>query len=320
MSDESLRFALALVLAVFLGGCVRVTGSSMDGPSSDSRPVDGIDRDAGADAVPTDLGNTDTVPPDKPFGPALALEGVNDPTLGEDDPCVTGDMLELYFERDGDLWISRRTSTADPWPAATRVAELNTTGNESSPAVSADGLRMIFARNAGDGEKYDIYVSTRESRIGSWRVPSAVAGVNSSATDAAAVSTADLLVMIVGSDRSGGLGDRDLWIASRDDPFATFTEPINLAALNSSSLEDGPWISGDGQLLFFRSNRAGGVGLSDIWFATRTDVGGSFSAPALVPGVNTSEAEGDPWLSPDLRTIYFTRNVGGQQDLFVATR
>ena len=40
-----------------------------------------------------------------------------------------------------------------------------------------------------------------------------------------------------------------------------------------------------------------------------------------VPGINTTDTEEDPWLSPDLRTIYFSRTVaGGMQDLYMATR
>jgi hypothetical protein len=59
-----------------------------------------------------------------------------------------------------DLYMSTRASTADPWPAATKLTDFNTAAsNEEDPWESIDQHTFIFASNAG-GTK-DLYISTR---------------------------------------------------------------------------------------------------------------------------------------------------------------
>ncbi|HEY0195445.1 MAG TPA: hypothetical protein VGC42_30225, partial [Kofleriaceae bacterium] len=58
-------------------------------------------------------------------------------------------------------------------------------------------------------------------------------------------------------------------------------------------------------LILFSSNR--GSGSNNLWYATRTDVAQPFGAPAQVPTVNSAVDEGDPFLSEDGCTLYFSR-------------
>jgi len=80
-------------------------------------------------------------------------------------------------------------------------------------------------------------------------------------------------------------------------------------------------ISCDEQLLFFVSNRPGGLGGSDIYVCERMD-DGSWGKPSnLGDGVNTPGDEEAPFLSNDGQNLYFSstghRNLG-DEDIFVS--
>src|SRR5690554_405756 len=92
--------------------------------------------------------DTDGTPPDTiaPLGPWSAPTPITDfPPVADDDPSATGDLLELYFNRANDIFVSKRSSVNDPWGAPTAVAELNTAGVETTPEVSYDGLTIFLA-------------------------------------------------------------------------------------------------------------------------------------------------------------------------------
>jgi Tol biopolymer transport system component len=63
----------------------------------------------------------------------------------------------------------------------------------------------------------------------------------------------------------------DIYAASRPDPTAPWSEPVNLGApVNTEANEQQPAISSDEEMLFFASNRQGTLGNLDIWVSTRT--------------------------------------------------
>ena len=137
----------------------------------------------------------------------------------------------------------------------------------------------------------------------------------------------DELSLYFGSDRSGGIGGFDIWVAKRACTGCPWEAPTNLGpVVNSAFDETGPGLSIDGHLLFFRSTRPGGQGLGDIYLSNRADPKDDFgwNAPvALGPDVNTAAAEaGAEYLqsaedgSPNL---YFNRAPpGGTADLYYA--
>src|SRR6266516_2499767 len=83
-------------------------------------------------------------------------------------PSISADGLSLYFitDRDvvggGDIWVAIRSSTSEPFgPPESLGAPVNSSEDEGSPSISADGLELFFDR-APDGR---IYVATRPSVI-----------------------------------------------------------------------------------------------------------------------------------------------------------
>ena len=86
-----------------------------------------------------------------------------------------------------------------------------------------------------------------------------------------------------------------------------------------TSWESQPSLSSDGKILFFASDRPGGYGGSDIWYAIRND-DGTWQAPKnLGPTINTAGNERSPFLHTDSKTLYFSSSGHsgmGKMDIF----
>src|SRR5262249_28339589 len=85
----------------------------------------------------------------QPSGTPVLESTLNDPTATDDQPCVSADGLELYFNstRAGgmggiDIMVSTRSSTSQPWGTPTFATALNSTANDGGPTLTADGLRI----------------------------------------------------------------------------------------------------------------------------------------------------------------------------------
>ncbi|MCJ7674631.1 MAG: hypothetical protein MUO33_05705, partial [Sedimentisphaerales bacterium] len=147
--------------------------------------------------------------------------------------------------------------------------------------------------------------------------------INSSSDDGASRISADGLSLYFNSDRPGGYGYYDLYVAARENADEEWGPPANLGPMvNSPSLEVTPCISADGLELYFTSNRTGGYGLSDLWVTRRATLSDVWGPPVnLGPTVNSSSPDYYPNVSSDGLSLYFasTRPGGyGSTDLWVA--
>jgi Tol biopolymer transport system component len=94
--------------------------------------------------------------------------------------------------------------------------------------------------------------------------------INSPALEAHPSISADGLSLFFYSERSGGYGNRDVWVARRATTNEGWTMLENVGPpVNTSYRDSGPGISFDGLTLFFDSDRPGGSGSSDLWVTTR---------------------------------------------------
>ncbi|GAA5035054.1 hypothetical protein GCM10011506_28610 [Marivirga lumbricoides] len=144
--------------------------------------------------------------------------------------------------------------------------------------------------------------------------------INTSDNEGAAAISADGRVMVFTScNRRGGLGSCDLYISFSED--GKWQTPENLGAnINSSAWESQPFLSSDGRLLIFSSNRKGGYGKRDLYYSRKID-GVWTKAENLGGDINTFADEISPFLSLANDTIYFSSNgrVGmGGFDLYIA--
>ena len=122
-------------------------------------------------------------------------------------------------------------------------------------------------------------------------------------------------------NRLDGFGGCDIYFSELID--TVWSEPINLgSSVNSKYWESQPSISSNKDLLFFSSNRQGGIGNRDIWVCKRLGRYEWSDPFNLGDKVNTDQDEITPIIFSDSKTLYFTSkgHIGlGGFDIFVST-
>jgi len=252
------------------------------------------------------------------FGTPVRIDELG--TIGKnEDPSLTGDMLELYFNSDatgaGDIYVSKRAAVTDPWGAPQLVVELSSSAEENTPEVSLDGLTFwLSSKRTGSG---DYWVSTRATRTDPWGVPQTVPVLSMAGNDVSPFALPDQLTVYVVNNSSG---EDEIYRSTRSsvaDPWPTATL---VTELSHPAFDSDEWVSTDDLTIYWASERIT-QGDMDLWRAKRPAPGMPFSLLEPVTELNTSGMdEDDPWLSPDGHTIYFSQGSGAQMSIFMATR
>ena len=150
--------------------------------------------------------------------------------------------------------------------------------------------------------------------------------VNSPFHDHLPTESADGLTLAFTSDRPGGSGNADMYIADRQDTGQDFTEVRNITELNTFEYEFVNFLSDDGLTLYFSSNfpHPGSFDEYDIYFSKRPSRGDPFGEPQPVAGIN-SEGGQDIAISltaDGLEAYFSSIRPGGKggMDIWVARR
>jgi hypothetical protein len=149
-------------------------------------------------------------------------------------------------------------------------------------------------------------------------LPGSSNAVNTDALEGCPIQSPDGLSLYMASNRPGGLGGIDIWVAQRSSTSEGFGTPVNLGAPVNSSANDFCPTPVRGNGLFFVSNRAGGCGGADIYFARLSPTQG-WTAPAhLGCTVNSAGDEFSPAYVEEngSGTLYFSSNGGGSHDIY----
>ncbi len=239
------------------------------------------------------------------------------------------------------LWSTPESMTAD----------FNTPGDEYEICLSSDSNELYFVRGR-PGQGADIFTSRRTHN--KWSKPVRLDAVNSKHDELGPRLSADGSLLLFYSNRPGGVGGYDVWVALRTDGI--WGKPVNLGPnVNSKHNEYGPSITADNRTLYFASNRkaAERLGKKIQWKATirqaqlgdydlfstevdfvegpspTTATSQPTTAPAAVAGlkiraqqalelqgVNTEHNEGTPCVSPWGDFLYFASNRPGGRGAF----
>ena len=200
--------------------------------------------------------------------------------------------------RNGDSW----EASTDPAVAEKYLYKgYNTNEMDAGVVYTLDGKRLFVYKND------KIY----ESIFGgsSWSKPEEVSTIGKGAEHIPSVAlTPDGKTMYFSSQRDESLGGRDLYRATLQED-GKWSTPINLGnTLNTSGDEDSPWLSEDGQTLYFSSNGLVGHGGYDIFRCEMSE--GDWGTPQNM---------GLPFNSP-ADDIYYVEEIAGEKGFFASSR
>jgi Tol biopolymer transport system component len=197
------------------------------------------------------------------------------------------------------------------------ITGLGRTGSLWGPNLSADGKTLAFSEL---DTNEDVFTSTRGAN-GAFGSAQPAPGINSpGANEGTPFRSDDGTSFYFYSDRTGGTGNRDLYVATRPGATGPFGMPGQVPGVNSTSNEHLLWVSADELEIYFTSNRAGGVGAYDLYHATRASKTAAFTPITSLTGVNSPEDDEAPSLTGDELTLMFASSRSGSFDIWMATR
>ena len=210
----------------------------------------------------------------------------------------------------GPTQIERLLSDDYEWSAPESLGPVvNAAKNTSMPTLSDDQLVMIVMRYESPKDKVNgIHELHRPSQDAPWEVVAKLADT----TEGYPTLSADGLILLTTSYGQ----DREMFVRTRTSREAPWSARRPIESLETKSNEYRPVISPDGLMLVFSSNRAGGVGLQDLWLSRRADLNADWQPPVRLGNkVNTPKGEHASQILTDGKTILVNRDSG---DLFLA--
>jgi Tol biopolymer transport system component len=221
---------------------------------------------------------------------------------------IAPDGRQAFFcETDRDIsYIQIKTShlRGGKWSEPEAVAFSNRNYRDIDPVVSADGKNLYFNSNRppnGEGEpKKDFDVWMVDKAAEGWSAPHLVSGVNSSSAEISPSLSRNGNLYFT-SDRPGGAGEMDLFVARRSGNG--FAAPENLKEVNTKDAEMNVAVSPDESLLVFARR----VGETPKLFLSERKNGHWQPGKAVGAPIRSEEdAEYAPAFSPDGKRFYYT--------------
>jgi WD40 repeat protein len=137
--------------------------------------------------------------------------------------------------------------------------------------------------------------------------------LNTAFNDGCPIQSPDGLSLYIASNRPGGLGGQDIWVAQREHDGDAWGPPVNLGAPVNSTADDFCPSPTRGPRFFFVSARAGGCGGPDIYMTRFRH--GTFDEPVnLGCEINSAGAEASPSYfkgNDGTRVLYFSSARAG---------
>lgn len=204
-----------------------------------------------------------------PWGDIEPIEALNT-VENEYMPTVTSDGQRMYFERNvaghSNIWTAAR-GVDGGFDNASKISNLNSTNYTANPFTRGDGNDLWFV-TSNDSDPPKIYEAINS---GSGFASGPVSATSIGHGEQAPVISRDGLVLYFASTHlgDGGDGQLEIYVTTRTSKTASFSKPNPVTALNSPLRDYPTWLSRDGCRIYFASNRVGGSGGQDIYYATR---------------------------------------------------
>lgn len=201
-----------------------------------------------------------------------------------------------------------------------RIAELSDETRTDNPSLTRDLLEIYFTSDRS-GTSIDIWHARRGDRAEPFAAPVPVRELNSSDMETSPIVSADGLTLWFASDRAGGSGDLDVWVATRAARGDAWSAPRHVPELSSGG-KDIPRPPGDRERVMPLGTDRASRGYYQIYLATRVGPGAPFGEPRQVEELSKPSASTvDGFLTDDGSTLFYVRGPAvGPADLFVAAR
>ena len=198
---------------------------------------------------------------------------------------------------------------------------VNFLNSQFFPVMTADDETLIFT-GLTENRDENIYVTHRIP--GGWDVPEEISkSINTSNNEGTCSISADgRTLVLTACNRPDSYGGCDLYISHKQGN--DWSTPQNVGEnINSRNWESQPSLSADGRMLYFASDRRGGLGKSDIWVSVLKDKGQWSDPKNLGPLINTPDDENAPFIHANGRTLFYASNgltgMGGF-DIFLSEK
>jgi hypothetical protein len=310
-----------------LSACGFHPGAASDGGAPGEGTVLHDAADAMADATRSCIANWITGP--LHFSPRKRLANVFTGST-ERDPTLSHDQLEIWFQSDRggpgtlggvDIWTATRASVDDDFGMPVPFNAGSSNQDDGRFFMSDDGLTYVVSSNRTNTQGgYDLWISQRGTTGETF--PPASNQVFVSAVDDAG-DQYDPWISNDGLDvyYAPTTGGQQMYWSTRASTNATFTQVHAITELTIGLPTSDPFLFDDELVIAFSSHSQLNVDLgthSDLWFATRAQIGDGWGSPVNLTDLNTMDSDGDPWVSSDGCHIYFAAANNSDYDLYEA--
>ncbi|SDL05326.1 Tetratricopeptide repeat-containing protein [Catalinimonas alkaloidigena] len=231
-------------------------------------------------------------------------------------PVLTADQNILVYtarlghgnEFDENILASRRLPDGGWTQPGSISPNINTPRNEGTCTISADARVMVFTMcsdKIGEGS-CDLYITYRQGN--QWQRPQNMGPViNSPHWDTQPSLSADGRTLYFASNRPGGRGKTDIWMAHQNDK-GEWQQPTNLGApINTPGEDLAPFIHNNDKTLYFASDGHLGMGGRDLFFSELS--GKTWNTPKnLGYPLNTYLDESSLFVTADGQTAYYSKD------------
>ncbi|OAV46204.1 hypothetical protein A3850_018275 [Lewinella sp. 4G2] len=232
-------------------------------------------------------------------------------------PFFANDRKSFYYTRQGelrdeDLIQGKRSSEDGKW-TTNRFGNFNTLQPEGMCTLVRDGERIYFTlcheeTSQGGCDIYSALLVNGKVRD----MQPLPDYINSPSWESQPAISCDGQQLFFASIRPGGMGGSDIYRCQKN-PDGTWSPPTNLGdGINTTQDEEGPFLSNDGQTLFFASMGHNSLGDQDIFMSRWDNLTKRFTrAMNIGPPVNGPHRELGFHLTSDGRTGYFASDRPG---------
>jgi len=189
-------------------------------------------------------------------------------------PHVSPDGLTMYLTSSrspsaggSDIFIAKRQNRTAPWSQPILISELSSTNVEGGASVDGAGLQMVIARRSDTGvQEFDLFVTSRGAATDAWDTPTLQTTISDPAVDDLNPHLTEDGLHVYFYRNVGNPGATEIFGADRMDLNAPFGAPHRIVQLSSLMNDTDPWVSPDGNTIYFASDRNG---VSQIFIARR---------------------------------------------------